>query len=59
MTPCHLTAAKIWQRLQDQEDKTGWQSADLLIDTVAELEGIDRERVQAVYVARSTMQGAG
>lgn len=59
MTPCHLTDAKIWQRLQDQEDKTGWQSADLLIDTVAELEGIDRERVQAVYVARSTMQGAG
>lgn len=47
MTPCHLTDAKIWQRLQDQEDKTGWQSADLLIDTVAELEGIDRERVQA------------
>lgn len=57
--PCHLTDAQIWQRLQEKERETGWQSADLLIDTVAELEGIDRERVQAVYVARSTMQGAG
>lgn len=59
MTACHLIEAKIAARLREQEAKTGWQSADLLIDTVAELEGIDREHVRSVWVRMTTMQGAG
>lgn len=56
---CHLTESKIMKALKDQEAKTGWETADLLIDTVAELEGIDRESVRSVYVRMVTMQGAG
>lgn len=59
MTACHRTEAQIAARLREQEAKTGWQSADLLIDTVAELEEIDREHVRSAWVRMTTMQGAG
>lgn len=56
---CHLSDAKIWAAIQAMADVRGWQTPSLLIDTVAEREGIDRDRVADVFRARTTMQGAG
>ena len=58
MTNCHLTDAQIWQSLQDQEHATGWPP-EAVIDAVAMAEGINADHVRAVYVAMTTMQGAG
>lgn len=58
MTTCHLTDAQIWQRLQDMQRETDWPPA-AVIDAVALAEGLNADHVRAVYVARSTMQGAG
>lgn len=58
MTTSHLSDAQIWQRLQHQEASTGWPPA-AVIDAVAMAEGLNVDHVRAVYVARTTMQGAG
>ena len=56
---CHMSDAKIWAAIQAMAEVTGWQTPSLLVDTVADREGIDRERVADVFRARTTMQGAG
>jgi hypothetical protein len=58
MTTCRLTDAQIWQRLQAIERETGWPPA-AVIDAVAIDGGLNADHVRAVYVAMTTMQGAG
>lgn len=56
---CHLSDAQIWAAIKRMAEITGWETPSVLIDAVAVDEGINAERVRAVYVARTTMQGAG
>ena len=59
MAACHLSDARIWQLIQTIQFETGWTAPALLIDTITEREGLDRDRVQQVFRERTVMQGAG
>jgi len=56
---CHLSDARIWSAIQSLIHETGWTDAALLIDAIAEREGVDRDRVRQVYRERIVMGGAG
>ena len=56
---CHLSDARIWQLIQALQHETGWTAPSLLIDTIVEREGLDRDRVAQVFRERTLMQGAG
>lgn len=56
---CHLSDARIWQLIQDLARETGWDTPSLLVDTIADREGLNRDRVAQVYRNNTVMQGAG
>jgi len=56
---CHLSDARIWQLIQALQHETEWTAPALLIDTITEREGLDRDRVQQVFRERTLTQGAG
>ena len=56
---CHISDARIWHFIQALQHETGWTAPSLLIDTIVEREGIDRDRVAQVFRERTLMHGAG
>ena len=55
----HMTDQQLWAAMQSLIHETGWTEPSLIIDAIAEREGVEREQVKRVYRERIVMGGAG
>jgi hypothetical protein len=55
----HLSDQQIWASIQALMHETGCTEPSLIIDAIAEREGIDRDQVKRIYRERIVMGGAG